>query len=62
MLPGFSLSPPGTTPRLRRAGTLVRSPLDGRKDKEKVADGDMTVQKVSLPFRLPVLFFNHYPN
>lgn len=46
----FSLSPAGATPRapgaLRRAGTIVRSPLDGRRDKEKVADGDMTVQEV----------------
>ncbi|KAI9461020.1 exocyst complex component sec3 subunit [Lactarius psammicola] len=46
----FSLSPTGASSRapgaLRRAGTIVRSPLDGRRDKEKVADGDMTVQEV----------------
>ncbi|KAI0322704.1 exocyst complex component Sec3-domain-containing protein [Amylostereum chailletii] len=30
-----------TTGPLRRAGTLVRSPLDGRKDKDKPVDGDM---------------------
>lgn len=33
---------------LRRAGTLVRSPLDGRKDKEKNSDGDMLASEVSL--------------
>ncbi|KAH8991916.1 exocyst complex component sec3 subunit [Lactarius akahatsu] len=46
----FLLSPTGAASRapgaLRRAGTIVRSPLDGRRDKEKVADGDMTVQEV----------------
>jgi hypothetical protein len=46
----FSLTPTGNTPRapvaLRRAGTMVRSPMDGRKDKEKVSDGDMAAQEV----------------
>ncbi|KAH9175241.1 hypothetical protein EDB89DRAFT_346911 [Lactarius sanguifluus] len=46
----FLLSPTGAASRapggLRRAGTIVRSPLDGRRDKEKAADGDMTVQEV----------------
>ncbi|KAH9969098.1 exocyst complex component Sec3-domain-containing protein [Russula dissimulans] len=45
----FSLSPAGTTSRapvaLRRAGTVVRSPMDGRKDKEKGSEGDMTAQE-----------------
>ncbi|KAH8998826.1 exocyst complex component sec3 subunit [Lactarius hatsudake] len=46
----FLLSQTGAASRapgaLRRAGTIVRSPLDGRRDKEKAADGDMTVQEV----------------
>ncbi|KAI9513060.1 exocyst complex component sec3 subunit [Russula earlei] len=46
----FSLSPTGTTSRtqgaLRRAGTVVRSPMDVRKDKEKGSEGDMTAQEV----------------
>ncbi|KAI0307681.1 exocyst complex component Sec3-domain-containing protein [Multifurca ochricompacta] len=46
----FSPSPTVSTSRtpgaLRRAGTVVRSPLDGRKEKEKASDGDMTVQEV----------------
>jgi hypothetical protein len=56
--PGFSLPSASVTSRapgaLRRAGTIVRSPLDGRRDKEKVADGDMTIQEVLLPCRLLV--------
>jgi hypothetical protein len=46
---GFSLTPTGTSRApgaLRRAGTLARSPMDGRKDKEKASDGDMTAQEV----------------
>ena len=50
VLLGFSLTPTGSTSRapvaLRRAGTMVRSPMDGRKDKEKASDGDMASQEV----------------
>ena len=50
VLLGFSNTPTGSTSRapvaLRRAGTMVRSPMDGRKDKEKASDGDMTAQEV----------------
>ncbi|KAI0005577.1 exocyst complex component Sec3-domain-containing protein [Russula compacta] len=46
----FSLSPTGTTSRapgaLRRAGTMARSPMDGRRDKEKASEGNMTAQEV----------------
>ena len=60
MLSGFSLSTASTTSRapgaLRRAGTLVRSPLDGRKEKEKGGDGDMAVQEVLSPCRLLVYY------
>ncbi|KAI0249489.1 exocyst complex component Sec3-domain-containing protein [Lactifluus subvellereus] len=45
----FSLAPTATSRgpgALRRAGTLVRSPLDSRKDKEKGPDGDTTAQEV----------------
>jgi hypothetical protein len=48
--PGFSFTPTGATSRgtgaLRRAGTIVRAPLDVRKDKEKGPDGDMAAQEV----------------
>ncbi|KAI0271421.1 exocyst complex component Sec3-domain-containing protein [Gloeopeniophorella convolvens] len=44
----FSMTPTGTTSKaaggLRRAGTMVRSPLEGRKDKERPSDGDMSAQ------------------
>ncbi|KAH9022632.1 hypothetical protein EDB85DRAFT_2186407 [Lactarius pseudohatsudake] len=36
---------PYTVRRTALAGTIVRLPLDGRRDKEKAADGDMTVQE-----------------
>jgi hypothetical protein len=40
----------GTTSKapgaLRRAGTAVRSPMDGRKDKDKGSDGDKPAQEV----------------
>jgi hypothetical protein len=46
----FALPPAGTTSRapgpLRRAGTVARSPMDGRKDKDKSSEGDMTAQEV----------------
>ncbi|KAI0286899.1 exocyst complex component Sec3-domain-containing protein [Russula aff. rugulosa BPL654] len=46
----FSLSTPGSTSRapgaLRRAGTTARSPVDGRKDKDKGSDGKKTAQEV----------------
>lgn len=41
----FAISPATNTSRaaggLRRAGTIVRSPLDGRKDREKHTEGEM---------------------
>jgi hypothetical protein len=50
LLLGFSLTPIGTSSRapgaLRRAGTMVRSPMDVRRDKEKAPEGDMTAQEV----------------
>jgi hypothetical protein len=58
VLLGFSLAPAGSTSRapaaLRRAGTIARSPLDGRKDKEKGSDGDIPTQEVRLHCSLRV--------
>lgn len=36
-----------STAGMRRAGTLIRSPLDGRKDKDKSDDGNMRASDVS---------------
>ncbi len=63
LLPGFSFSPYGTTSKapgaLRRAGTTARSPMDGRKDrdKDKVSDGDKTAQEVQPLWSLHVAAF-----
>jgi hypothetical protein len=50
LLLGFSFTPTGTSSRatgaLRRGGTVVRSPMDGRKDKGKTSEDDMTAQEV----------------
>lgn len=63
MLLGFSLSPTGATSKtpgaLRRAGTLVRSPMDGRRDKEKVHEGDMTAQEVQSLYCLHGAAFSY---
>lgn len=56
----------GTTSRapgaLRRAGTAVRSPMDGRrdKDKEKGPDGDKAAQEVQplCSLRVAALFLS----
>lgn len=60
VLLGFSLAPTGSTSKapaaLRRAGTIARSPLDVRKDKEKGSAGDITAQEVghTAPCALPI--------
>ena len=33
---------------VRRAGTIVRSPLESRKDKKDIGDGDMSPSDVSI--------------
>ena len=63
LLLGFSFSPTGTASRtpgaLRRAGTLVRSPMDGRRDKEKVPEGDKTAQEVQSLYCLHGAAFSY---
>jgi hypothetical protein len=57
----FSTSPLVSASRaaagMRRAGTLIRSPIEGRtnKDKDK-ADGDMRASEVCLFLHMGVLF------
>jgi hypothetical protein len=44
---------------LRRAGTLVRSPIEGRqKDKDKTSDGTLRVSEVSWVY-VSLLFMLH---
>ena len=63
LLLGFSLTPTGISSRapgaLRRVGTTTRSPMDGRKDKEKASDGDMTAQEVQAPYSLRVAAYSY---
>ncbi|KAI0068299.1 exocyst complex component sec3 subunit [Artomyces pyxidatus] len=46
---GFAMSPTTTTSRaaggLRRAGTIVRSPLEGKREKDRHLDGDMAASE-----------------
>lgn len=56
-LAGFAgATPTGTTARaaagVRRAGTIVRSPLESRRDRKEASDGDMRASDVS-PFVHP---------
>lgn len=61
VLLGFSFTPTGGTSRapvaLRRTGTMVRSPMDGRKDKEKASD--MTAQEVRPHYSLHTAALSH---
>ena len=45
-------APTGTTARaaagVRRAGTIVRSPLEGRRDRKEAGDGEMRASDVSI--------------
>ena len=43
---GANVKTAGTS-GIRRAGTIVRSPLEGRKEKRQQADGDLRVSEVS---------------
>ena len=60
---GFSLTPNGPSSRapgaLRRAGTIARSPMDGRRDKEKASEGDMTTQEVQAFCSLRVAAYSY---
>jgi exocyst complex component 1 len=63
LLLGFSLTPIGTSSRapgaLRRAGTMVRSPMDGRREKEKTSEGDMTAHEVEASCFLHVAAYTY---